>query len=315
MTPPVAASSGSAARARHRSVAHQRQRRCRERQTATHRTRIRRAPGRAARSGSVARLQPRAADPSSSNRSTAFSRSSPGPESTVLGRCRRRPTPRGSPRRPARPAWRRRTPRPIRRHREAAEQPAAFGEQPCAVGEAEHPPHARGRVLADTVAEHHVGFDAPRLPQPGQAHLHGEEGRLRKRRVPHASPALPPVSRSVANITSTASSPRGSVLDRVRALKHGLGEDRLALEQFAGHAGVLTALTGEQPRRRRVVDVLAADDAGRRRFSASSARRRGRPRSSRPPGRRDVRSATGRPRGEAHRGQVGIRVHDSTHVS
>ena len=65
-----------------------------------------------------------------------------------------------------------------------AEQPAAFGHQSCAVLEAEHSGHARRRVLAHAVPEHHVGLDAPRLPQPGQAHLDGEQRRLSKGRVP-----------------------------------------------------------------------------------------------------------------------------------
>ena len=67
---------------------------------------------------------------------------------------------------------------------QAAEQSAAFGHQPCAVLEAEHPGHARRGILAHAVPQHHVGLDAPRLPQPGQSHLDGEQRRLRKRRVP-----------------------------------------------------------------------------------------------------------------------------------
>ena len=91
---------------------------------------------------------------------------------------------------------------------QAAEQPAALGHQPGAVLEAEDSGHARRRILADAVPEHHVGLDAPRLPQPGQTHLDGEERRLSKRRVPQRFP-LAPVSRSVAN--STSSNGRGSM--------------------------------------------------------------------------------------------------------
>ena len=65
-----------------------------------------------------------------------------------------------------------------------AEQSAAFGHQPCPVLEAENPGHAGRRVLAHAVPEDHVGLDAPRLPQPGQAHLDGEQSRLGKRGVP-----------------------------------------------------------------------------------------------------------------------------------
>ena len=67
---------------------------------------------------------------------------------------------------------------------QAAEQPAALGHQPCAVLEAENSGHTCRCVLAHAVPKHHVGLDAPRLPQPGQAHLDGEKCWLRKRRVP-----------------------------------------------------------------------------------------------------------------------------------
>ncbi len=62
--------------------------------------------------------------------------------------------------------------------RQAAEQPPAFGHQQRAVLEAEHSGDARGRILADAVAHHHVGLEAPRLPEASQAHLHRKQGRL-----------------------------------------------------------------------------------------------------------------------------------------
>ena len=93
-------------------------------------------------------------------------------------RCRRPPTGSGTRRRHAS------TRSAVGEHRDhppargqAAEQPAALGDQPDAVLEAEHARDARRRVLADAVAEHHVGFDAPRLPQPGQPHLHARIAR------------------------------------------------------------------------------------------------------------------------------------------
>ena len=46
------------------------------------------------------------------------------------------------------------------------------------------PGDAGRRILADAVAQHHIRFDAPRLPQPGQAHLHREQGGLGVRGVP-----------------------------------------------------------------------------------------------------------------------------------
>ena len=71
-----------------------------------------------------------------------------------------------------------------------AEQAAAFGHQSCPVLEAEHSGHACRRVLAHAVPEHHVGLDAPRLPQPRQAHLDGEQRRLGKRGVPQCLSGL-----------------------------------------------------------------------------------------------------------------------------
>ena len=43
-----------------------------------------------------------------------------------------------------------------------------------------------------------------------------------------------------------------------------LGEDRLGVEQLGGHAGVLAALTGEQPRRLGFLPGFTADQAGGR---------------------------------------------------
>lgn len=61
---------------------------------------------------------------------------------------------------------------------QAAEQAAALGHELGAVGEAEHARDACRRVLADTVAQHHVGLEAPGLPEPCQAHLEREQGGL-----------------------------------------------------------------------------------------------------------------------------------------
>ena len=138
---------------------------------------------------------------------------------------------------------------------QTAEQPATLGHQPRAVLEAENPGHACRRVLTDAVAQHHVGLDAPRLPQPGQAHLDGEQRGLRKRRVPQRF-RLPPVSRSVAN--STSSNGCGSIPPTASAHRcHRLRENRLSVEQFARHPRILAALPGEQPSRRRPVRALA----------------------------------------------------------
>ncbi len=142
---------------------------------------------------------------------------------------------------------------------QAAEQPAAVSDQPRTVFEAEHSGNTRRRVLTDAVPQHHVGLDAPRLPEPRQAHLDGEERRLRKRGVPQPRCGL-----TVCREHDLEQRMRQDVVDRVRAALHGIGENRFGVEQFACHPRVLAALPGEQPGRRRVVDVLAAEHAGAR---------------------------------------------------
>ncbi|SLC64481.1 Uncharacterised protein [Mycobacteroides abscessus subsp. massiliense] len=44
---------------------------------------------------------------------------------------------------------------------QTAEQPAALGDQSRPVLEAEHPGHAGGRILTDTMPQHHIGLDSP----------------------------------------------------------------------------------------------------------------------------------------------------------
>ncbi len=246
--------------------------------------------------------------PSSSNRlDGAAPGPHPGPRARCWVRCRRRPTP-GEVRGDLLDLL------GVGEHRDhpatfgqAAEQPAALGDQPCAVGEAEDPGHTRRRVLADAVPEHHVGLDAPRLPQPGQAHLDGEERRLRKRRVPQRFSGLPGLA--IGGEQHLQQRTRQDVLHRVRATCHGLGENRFSIEQLTRHPRILAALPGEQPRRRRVVRVLATYDAGSQavfgQVGQVLARALDRI--------HDERGAmfemrTSRPGGEADVGEVGIRV-------
>ena len=138
---------------------------------------------------------------------------------------------------------------------QTAEQPAAFGHQSCPVLEAEHAGHTRRRILAHAVPKHHVGLDAPRLPQPGQAHLDGEQRRLGKRGVPQRFRCTVGVA---VGSNSTSSSGRGSIPSTASAQRcHRVGEYRLGVEQFARHPRILAALPGEQPRRLRRVTALA----------------------------------------------------------
>ena len=137
--------------------------------------------------------------------------------------------------------------------RQTAEEPSALGDEPGPVLEAEHPGHAGGRVLADAVAQNHVGFDTPRLPQPRQAHFDGEDRRLGKRRVPQRFRSLAVTGQQ--DVKKRAGQDR---VDRLGAPADGVGEHRLGVEQLAGHAEVLATLTGEEPRGSRGVGAFAA---------------------------------------------------------
>ena len=142
---------------------------------------------------------------------------------------------------------------------QAAEHPAAFGHQPHPVLEAEHAGHAGRRVLAHAVTEDDVRFDAPRLPQPRQTHLHGEQRRLCEGRVPQPFSGLA-AGFTVGGEQHLQQRIGKQVGDRLRAAGHRVGEDRFGVEQFPGHPRVLAALSGEQPCRRGTVGVLAAQD-------------------------------------------------------
>ena len=143
---------------------------------------------------------------------------------------------------------------------QTVEEPTAFGHQQHAVLEAEHAGDAGRRVLADAVAQHHVGFEAPRLPKAGQAHLHREQGGLRVGGLPQRLFAVWSVDIEY-HVQQRLSEHVG---DHCGAPIHGLGEHRLGLEQLPGHTGVLAALAGEQPRRLRRVVGFSADQTRRR---------------------------------------------------
>ena len=134
--------------------------------------------------------------------------------------------------------------------RQTTEQPAALGHQQRAVLEAEHARDTGRRVLADAVAQHHVRFEAPRLPEPGQAHLHREQGGLGVGGVPQGFVAIAARKSRPATVFRGCQRPR-------RTPGHCLGEHGLGLEQLLGHAGVLAALTREQPRRLRRVSAIS----------------------------------------------------------
>ena len=105
---------------------------------------------------------------------------------------------------------------------QTAEQSAALGEQPSAVLEAEHTRDAGRRILTDAVAQHHVRFESPRLPEPGQAHFHREQRGLGIRGVPQRVDRPP----SAPKMTSSKRLFE-YVVDCGRAPGHRLGEHRL----------------------------------------------------------------------------------------
>nr|CRL78800.1 hypothetical protein CPGR_04919 [Mycolicibacterium malmesburyense] len=143
---------------------------------------------------------------------------------------------------------------------QAAEQPPPLGDQSRTVLEVEHPRDAGRRVLANAVAQHDVRLETPRLPKPGESHLHREQGGLRVRRLPQRLVGL----RAFDIENDVEQRLFEHIGDRRSAPPHGVGEHRLGVEQLAGHAGVLAALAGEQPRRLRRLIAFPANQAGRR---------------------------------------------------
>ncbi|SKI63009.1 Uncharacterised protein [Mycobacteroides abscessus subsp. abscessus] len=95
------------------------------------------------------------------------------------------------------------------------------------------------------MSEHHIRLETPRLPEPGQTHFHGEQGGLGVGGLPQRLLGLG----SVHIENDIQQRLLENVSDRRGAAIQSIGKHRLGLEQLPGHAGVLTALAGEQPRR------------------------------------------------------------------
>ena len=128
------------------------------------------------------------------------------------------------------------------------EESAAFGEQSDAVLHAEDTGDAGRRILADTVAEHDIGLQAPGFPQPGQAHLDREDRGLGVLRQSDGRVTLGGVEDQIEQRD----------VECIRAAGHGVGEDRLGLEELSCHSGVLAALAREQPGGLGCVDTVTA---------------------------------------------------------
>ena len=139
--------------------------------------------------------------------------------------------------------------------RQTAEETTAFGHQPHAVLETEDVGDAGRRILADAMAKHHIGVEAPRLPEAGQAHLHREQGGLCVRGLSQRLFGV----RAVQIENHVQQRLFEDIGDRGCATTQRLGEHRLGVVQLPCHAGILAALTGEQPRRLRYVMGFSAN--------------------------------------------------------
>ncbi len=102
----------------------------------------------------------------------------------------------------------------------------------------EHAGHARRHILAQAVAQDHVGLDPPALPQPGQGQLQREQRRLRIARVGQQLILLKQCLQQ--GVLELAAEPFSAVVQH-------LAKDRLCRIQLPAHAGVLASLPGEQP--------------------------------------------------------------------
>ncbi len=119
-----------------------------------------------------------------------------------------------------------------------ADEPAAQGHDPGAVGERQTARHARGRDLALGVAHHRRGLHTVRAPQRRQRDHHGPQ-----RRLHHVDPLQ---RRSALRLPQhVLQPPVHEGRQRHGALRHPLGEHRRGVEQFDGHARPLRPLARE----------------------------------------------------------------------
>ncbi len=109
----------------------------------------------------------------------------------------------------------------------------------------------RGGEFADGVPGEVVGTYAPRLQEPEQRHLEGEQGGLGVLGPVHRFPVAP--GEQLRKVQAEFG------VDRVK----GLGEHRVVGAQFEAHAETLGALPGEEERGARPGAGPAGDDGGR----------------------------------------------------
>ncbi len=147
-----------------------------------------------------------------------------------------------------------------RSRRHLAHEPPARRHEPQGVGEGQDPGPARGRIVADAVADHEVRLDAPSLQQVGRRILGDEESELG--RLGLAEPAG--IAGRGRRREHEALQVRGDCrLQQRQAAVHGRREGRLVPVEIGPHPGILRALAGEHERH---------PGWGRRRLAGEAAR-------------------------------------------
>ncbi len=125
--------------------------------------------------------------------------------------------------------------RPSRRQR--LHQPGACRHQRARVRQRQHPGHVRGGDLAQRVPGDHLGTDAPRLDQPEQRHLKGEQRGL--------GPARPVQDLGVLTPHDVPQRPVQHTVELRHDGVEGSGEHREPVVQPTTHPQPLRTLTRE----------------------------------------------------------------------
>ena len=143
-------------------------------------------------------------------------------------------------------------------------QAAALGDHRQRVLETEDPGHAGGRELADRVAQERPGRDPPARPEPRQGDLDDEQRALADRLGVQQSTGLRVVRPGEEHTAERPAEPllrprlprriggwAGEAVEDLQAAVDLGAQERLALVELPGHAGVLGPLAGKQEGHRR----------------------------------------------------------------
>jgi len=118
----------------------------------------------------------------------------------------------------------------------ALHEPAAVGDDAHRIGEPQRPGDVRGRHLAEAVADHGIGDDAPGLPQTRQRHLQREQNRLG-----HLGLLQPRVG--LVRHQLIEQRPVDELPEQLIALLDRCPEDRLLRQQLPAHPEPLRPLS------------------------------------------------------------------------